>query len=134
MFVRVKNNFQFRMSEDGPFIVAASAIGSDGRAVAPDGTPPFSGQAFSHPGPGQIGALQRRWFSGPSSFNLDLALLKNVRIVEDQSLEIRMEALNIFNNPTWSVEDQDVSSVNFGRITSTANDPRRFQFSLHYRF
>ena len=125
---------KFRMSSDGPFFVAASAIGSDGRAVAPDGQPPFSGQAFFHPPPGEIGALQRRWFSGPWTFNLDFALLKQMRINERHALEFRMEALNVFNHPTWIVEDQDLSSVNFGQITSSFYGPRRIQLSLHYRF
>ncbi len=131
---QLDNLLQFRMTGTGPFIVAASTIGSDGRGVSPDGQPPFEGQAFSHPGPGDIGALQRRWFSGPWTFQLDLAMLKNIRIKNEHSLEFRVESFNIFNHPTWLVEDQDISSVNFGQITSAFNSPRRFQFSLHYRF
>ena len=125
---------QFRMTESGPFIVAASAIGSDGRGVAPDGQPPFIGQAFSHPGAGEIGALQRRWSSGPWEYLLDLAFMKRMIIKEHHSLELRVESLNILNHPTWFIDDQDISSVNFGQITSTSNSPRRFQFSMHYRF
>jgi hypothetical protein len=56
---------KFRMTGIGPYFVAASAIGPDGRAVAPDGSAPFQGQVFFHPGPGTVGALQRRMFSGP---------------------------------------------------------------------
>ncbi len=125
---------QFRMTDTGPYIVNSSAIGSDGRGIAPDGQPPFEGQAFSHPEPGKIGALQRRWFSGPWTFQLDLALMKDIRIHDENSLEFRVESFNILNHPTWYVIDQDIGSVNFGQITSTFNSPRRFQFSLHYRF
>jgi len=125
---------QLRMTANGPYIVAASAIGSDGRGVAPDGQVPFDGQVFSHPGPGEIGTVQQRWFSGPSTFNLDFALFKQFRIHEAHTLEFRMEALNIFNHPTWFVSDQDISSVSFGRVTSTFYGPRRIQLSLHYRF
>jgi hypothetical protein len=125
---------KFRMTANGPYIVAASAIGSDGRGVAADGQAPFNGQVFSHPGPGEIGTVQQRWFSGPSTFNLDFALFKQFRIHEAHTLEFRMEALNIFNHPTWLVSDQDISSVRFGRVTSTFYGPRRIQLSLHYRF
>jgi len=125
---------RFRMTANGPYIVGASATGSDGRGVAADGQAPFSGQVFFHPGPGEIGTLQQRWFSGPSTFNLDFALLKQFIVHEAHALEFRMEALNIFNHPTWYVSDQDVSSVSFGRITSTFYGPRRIQLSLHYRF
>ena len=38
--------FQFRQTPTGPYSVAASAIGADGRAVAADGKPPFSGQVL----------------------------------------------------------------------------------------
>jgi len=125
---------QFRMSDNGPFFVAASAVGSDGRGVAPDGQSPFSGQAFFHPPSGEIGSLQRRLFSGPWTFNLDFALLKQMRIAERQTLEFRAEALNVFNHPTWIVGDQDISSVSFGQITSSLYGSRRIQLSLHYRF
>jgi hypothetical protein len=83
---------------------------------------------------GQIGGLQQRMFSGPWTFNLDFALLKATRISEQHSLELRVEASNVFNHPTWLVGDQQISSVNFGRIASAFYDRRLVQFSLHYRF
>ncbi len=116
-------------------IVADSAIGSDGRAVAPDGAAPFSGQVFSNPGAGMIGALQRRMFSGPWDFNLDLALIKRTQITERQSVELRMDAQNIFNHASfWGGADQNINSTQFGRITSTFYGRRLFQFGLFYRF
>ncbi|MCS6951914.1 MAG: TonB-dependent receptor [Bryobacterales bacterium] len=126
--------FQLRMTGVGPFFVAASAIGPDGRAVAPDGQPPFSGQVFFHPAPGQIGTLQRRMFSGPWAFNLDFGIQKNTKITERHSLEIRMESSNIFNHPTWFVGDQLIDSTTFGRITSTFFGRRLIQFGAYYRF
>jgi len=125
---------QFRMTSTGPYIVAASAVGTDGRGVAPDGTAPFAGQLFVNPGPGRNGTLQRRSFNGPSLFNLDFALMKITPISENQTLEFRMEASNFFNNATWNVGDQTINSPTFGKITSTFYDSRRIQFSLHYRF
>jgi len=123
-----------RISGVGPYFAAASLIGADARAVAPDGERPFSGQAFFHPGAGAIGGLQRRMFSGPWVFNLDFAVLKNTRITERQSVELRMESSNIFNHPTWFVGDQGISSTQFGRITNTFFGRRLIQFGLYYRF
>ncbi|NWG14565.1 MAG: hypothetical protein HXY20_13645, partial [Acidobacteria bacterium] len=125
---------KFRMTANGPYIVAASAIGSDGRGIATDGQAPFNGQVFSHPGPGEIGTLQQRWFSGPPTFNLDFALFKQFSIREAHKLEFRMEALNTLNHPTWLVSDQDIGSVLFGRVTGSLYGPRKIQLSLHYRF
>jgi hypothetical protein len=125
---------QFRMTNNGPFIVAASAIGNDGRGVAPDGSAAFSGQAFSNPNPGEIGGLQRRWFSGPWRFDFDLGVLKKIQLRERHSVEFRLEALNALNHPTWFVPDQDINSVSFGRLQNTANESRKLQLSLRYQF
>ena len=58
---------RFRMTDDGPFMVGQGAINPrDNSGVAVDGLDPFRGQVFSHPGPGEVGVLQRRLFSGPS--------------------------------------------------------------------
>jgi hypothetical protein len=126
---------QFRMTGNGPYFVAASAINpKDGRAVAPDGEAPFAGQVFFHPGPGTVGGLQRRMFSGPWTFNMDFGILKKTRITERQSVELRMEATNVFNHAAFAVHDQAIGSVNFGRITDTYTWPRIVQFGLYYRF
>jgi hypothetical protein len=115
-------------------IVANSAIASDGRAVAPDGAVPFSGQVFSNPGAGTIGALQRRMFSGPWDFNMDLALIKKTQITERQSVELRMDAQNIFNHASFFVGDQSINSTQFGRVTQNFYGRRLIQFGLFYRF
>jgi hypothetical protein len=126
--------FQFRMTGTGPYFADASAIGADGRAVAPDGRPPFRGQVFSHPGPGEIGALQRRWMSGPWAWSLDIGIHKVTPITERHSIEIRMESTNIFNHPTWFVGNQNIESTNFGRISSTYFGSRLIQFGAYWRF
>jgi hypothetical protein len=131
---QLDNILQFRQSANGPYIVSAAAIGPDGRAVSPDGTAPFNGQAFFNPAPGEIGGLQQRGFSGPWNFNLDLAALKKFQLAESQSLEFRLEALNALNHPTWFVADQLINSTSFGQIQSTANSSRRLQLSLRYQF
>jgi hypothetical protein len=126
---------QFRMTGNGPLIVPNSALAPDGRAVGPDGAAPFAGQVFTNPGAGTIGALQRRMFSGPTDFNMDLSLIKQTRITERQSVELRMDAKNIFNHASfWVGTDQNINSTQFGRITSTFYDRRLIQFGLFYRF
>jgi hypothetical protein len=124
----------FRMTPTGPYYIAASAIGSDGRGTAPDGTPAFTGQAFANPGTGAIGALQRRSFYGPREFNQDLSLLKDTKLFERHLLRIRMDAANVFNHPTFSVGDQNINLTSFGKITSTFYARRVIQFSAYYKF
>jgi hypothetical protein len=125
---------RFRQTGNGPYFVGASAIGADGRAVASDGTAPFTGQVFSNPGAGEVGGLQRRMFSGPAFWNTDLRILKTFTIHETHRLELSGDLFNFTNTPSFFINDQDINSVNFGRITSTASDRRVVQFGLYYRF
>jgi hypothetical protein len=128
----------FRMTPSGPYFIAASAIGSDGRGVAPDGASPFNGQVFYNAGAGTVGTVQRNFFSGPSIWSLDMKLSKTIRIRENETLEIRLDSLNVLNHPTFFVGNQYIDSPTFGKITSTGNEVfssrRLLQLSASYRF
>jgi hypothetical protein len=126
--------FGVQMTGNGPFFVPQSIKGSDGRAVAADGAAPFSGQVFSQPVAGNIGSLQRNYFSGPWVFDMDASISKLTKIKERHSLELRMDSTNIFNHPTWSIGNQTITSTNFGKITSTFFGRRLVQFAMYYRF
>jgi hypothetical protein len=134
---------KFRMTGNGPTMIAASAINpADGTGVNADGTPAFSGQVFFNPAPGGLGTLQRRAFSGPWTFNLDASLMKTVNITEHQSLELRMEAFNALNHATFWSGDQYINSVlpsqntfqPFGVISSVFYPPRVVQFGAYLKF
>lgn len=129
---------RFRMTSAGPYFIAPSAIGPDGRGAAADGAAPFAGQVFFNPAPGSVGTLQRDWFSGPSISTLDLKISKTTRISERQSLELRLTGSNIFNHPNFFIFDQDINSTTFGKITQTggrlSSDNRQLQLSLSYHF
>ncbi|MDX1982969.1 MAG: TonB-dependent receptor, partial [Bryobacteraceae bacterium] len=99
---------------NGVWAVSQGSRGPDGRGVGNDGAAPFNGQAFFHPGPGQVGSLQRRMFSGPWAFGLDMALLKRFPIRGDDYIELRANGYNLPNHPTFDYGDQLISSVNFG--------------------
>lgn len=107
-----------------------------GRAVGADGAAPFTNQAFFHPNAGDVGSLQRRMFSGPGSFFLDSAIAKRFNIREGHSLEVRAETFNLPNHTSFTIGvDQDISSVNFARITGVNGNGARFwQFGMYYRF
>ena len=130
--------FQFRMTGTGPYFVAASALNpADGRAVASDGATPFAGQVFYQPVAGNIGALQRNYFSGPTIWDVDMKVSKVTRIREKHVVELRMDATNVFNHPAFYMGDMTITSTTFGKITSLINPGstrRLLQFALYYRF
>ncbi|HLH41823.1 MAG TPA: TonB-dependent receptor [Bryobacteraceae bacterium] len=133
-YSQLASMLQFRMTGNGPYYLPASAIGPDGRGVAPDGQPAFNGQIFFNPPAGTVGTLQRRMFTGPSVFYMDAALSKTTNITERVKAELRLEALNIFNHPTFAIFAQDINSTQFGKISSTATAPRQLQLDLKVAF
>lgn len=129
------NFLQFRMTGNGPYIVSQSAIGADGRGVAPVGSV-FQGQIFTNPTAGTIGELQRRMFTGLPVFNMDAALFKETHVTERYRVELKMEALNVFNHDTFAVFSPSlaINSQQFGQITSNALGPRQLQFMVQVNF
>jgi hypothetical protein len=106
-----------------------------GRASEGYGTTPFSGQVFFNAEPGATGSLARGAINGPSNFNIDLSLLKNIQVTERVRLQIRGEAFNLLNNVNFHLtQTQDIGSVNFGRSTSTAVAARVVQFGGRLEF
>ena len=131
---QLKNLFQFRNTANGPYYVAASAIGSDGRAVSPDGTAAFTGQIFTEPGAGTIGTMQKAMLNAPGVWDLDFKVSKDVAITETKSIQIRMDSTNFFNHTTYYVGDQTLTSTTFGKITSQYYGNRLIQFALYFKF
>ncbi len=124
------------MTANGPYYVPASAIGPDGRGTTDIGTPAFQGQLFTNPGAGSVGVLQRRQFTGPSVFNMNVALFKDTRIREGVSIELRAESLNVFNHEAFAVfsGNLDINSPQFGQVTSSATAPRQLQLAVRVKF
>jgi hypothetical protein len=126
---------KYQMTGNGPMIVSPSAINpADGTGVNAFGDPTFTGQVFSNPPAGSLGVLQRRLFSGPWTFNLDMSLLKTVKITEHQNVEFRADAFNVLNHATFWSGDQNINTTTFGVISSTFYPARIMQFGLYYRF
>ena len=127
---------RFRMTDDGPFIIAEGAINPrDNSGVSPDGAEPFLGQVFFHPGPGEAGSLQRRLFSGPTGFFLDFSVSKSTRITEGQIVKAGARVENLLNHPVFYASPvQLIGSSQFGRISETLSQERRIELFVRYEF
>jgi hypothetical protein len=96
--------------------------------------------------PGTVGTLGQNWIEGPTHAGFDVNLVKRVRIRESKELEIRVDAVNVMNNPRWTFVTgaTDINNPNFGKLTG--NDPtganqadnpvsnRRFVFNARFNF
>ncbi len=73
---------------------------------------------------GQIGNVNRRFFHGPGLNNWDMAILKTTNLTETKSLQIRIEAFNVFNHAQFQNPDGSINSGGpesgglFGMVTS----------------
>ena len=100
------------------------------------GKPEFNTALFQLPELGQIGTASRRLFYGPGIVNFDAALHKNVRLAESRSLELRVEAFNIFNHGQFfgpAAVNGNISSAGFGQIVNAAA-PRLVQLAAKFSF
>jgi len=126
---------KYQMTGNGPMIVSPSAVNpADGTGVSAPGSAAFQGQVFSNPGAGTLGVLQRRMFSGPWTFNIDLRASKTIDITEHQKVDLIMDAFNALNHATFWAGDQSINSTTFGLMSSMFYSPRILQFGAHYRF
>ncbi|CAN5789523.1 hypothetical protein BH24ACI5_BH24ACI5_14910 [soil metagenome] len=108
--------------------------------AAPIGAP---GSAFTRPAAGTFGNMKRNSLRGPGYWRTDASIFKHFRVTGTKQLEVRAEAVNLFNNVNLGNPDSQIgvpgnNNNNAGRINSTAyfnNDPQRnFQFALKFTF
>jgi hypothetical protein len=96
----------------------------------------FNPAAFSENALGTPGTAKRRFFHGPGMDNFDMALLKNLRLKESKSLQLRLEGFNVFNHAQFfgpQSVDGNISSATFGRAVC-ADAPRLIQFGAKLLF
>jgi hypothetical protein len=90
---------------------------------------------FSSPAAGSMGNTGKGYFFGPRFIDMDLALLKRIRIKETMNLEVRADATNISNTASFGLPTATYTSSLFGRIGGGVESaPRRIQLGLKFNF
>jgi hypothetical protein len=110
--------------------VSGRAVGADNLTNAAG----FDGQVFFNPAAGQVGNLAILAFDGPSQFRIDLAVSKRIRLIDTHRIEVKGEAFNLTNTPSFFRGDMDINSQTFGRITQVNVGSRVVQLSVRYEF
>jgi len=93
----------------------------------------FDISAFAPNALGTVGNARHNFFAGPPVNNLDFTAIKRTSFGERYNLEFRTEVFNLLNHTQFFNPIGDISSANFGNITS-ARDPRFIQFGLKLDF
>ncbi|MFN7924588.1 MAG: TonB-dependent receptor [Bryobacteraceae bacterium] len=82
---------------------------------------------------GHYGTSGRNILPSPGLVNLDFAVFKNFPISERKDIQFRWESYNFMNTPPFNPPTLEISSGNFGRVTS-AGTGREMQFALRFQF
>jgi hypothetical protein len=92
----------------------------------------FTVSDFSTPAPFTYGNSPRSLANlrSPGRINTDLSAIKKVPISERFTGELRAEAFNLFNHPTFGNPNTRLGSGNTGVITSQVNLPRQIQLAV----
>ena len=57
-----------------------------------------------------------------------------ISVASQQTLELRIEVFNLFNNFNWGIPNANLDAGTFGRITTQSGDMRIMQFGVKYGF
>ena len=113
--------------------------------------PSSNGAAIANALGTDIGNVGRNILRGPHQTTVDFSIIKRFRIDESKSLEFRAEFFNLFNHVNLANPISDLNAVistgsldsntgriinpgDFGRITSTSNNPRLIQFAIKLNY
>jgi hypothetical protein len=72
---------------------------------------------------------------GPTSYDLDMALQKTLKITEHWNAVFNATAINVTNVVIWGPPQSNVGTPStFGQVTSVANSSRDIQLSLRINY
>lgn len=94
----------------------------------------FNTSLFSLETLGSFGTSPRRFFHGPGLNNWDMALLKDTKITESKSLQLRFEAFNIWNHAQFNNPNGLINSTQLFGVVTSANAPRILQVGAKFIF
>ena len=113
--------------------------------------PSSNGTAVANALGTDIGNVGRNVLRGPGQSNVDFSIIKRFPLGESRNIEFRAEVFNLHNHVNLSNPISDFNAVfatgsfesntgrisdpgDFGRITSTSNNPRLIQFAVKFNY
>jgi hypothetical protein len=108
-------------------------IGS-GKLSNPTATKWFDPTAFTIPAAYTYGNSRRNILRSDRLVDLDTTVKKNFPFSESKILEVRVEAFNLANHPTFSAPNATIGTASAGTVTSTLNSNRVLQGAVKFFF
>jgi len=96
----------------------------------------FDPNGFAMEPAGVLGNVGRNFFHGPGLNNWDMSLWKDTAITERTTLQLRIDAFNVFNHAQFANPVGDISDPRFGQILNTNpnSTARLLQLSAKFSF
>jgi hypothetical protein len=81
----------------------------------------------------RFGNSGRNILNGPGMVQINVGLIKAIKLDEKRSFQLRVESFNLPNHPNFDLPNVNVNAVNGGTVTS-ANEGRLMQVALKFLF
>lgn len=91
--------------------------------------PWFNTAPFSTPAGAVYGNMGQNVYSGPGQVTNNSSISRSFSIYESMSLQLRMDAFNSLNHPTFANPTTALTSSSFGHVTAITGAPRTLQFA-----
>jgi Carboxypeptidase regulatory-like domain len=80
------------------------------------------------------GTLGRNVFTGPGYANVDFGVHKKFAISESKSVQLQVNAFNLFNHPNFALPIRNLSDPDVGKSIATVGTPRVLQMAIRFDF
>jgi len=94
----------------------------------------FDTSAFVQPVGAVFGNMGQEMYEGPGQVSMNASLARNFPIHDSVSMDLRMDAFNPFNHPTFANPNTSLTSSSFGQVTAITGAPRTLQFAATISF
>jgi hypothetical protein len=94
----------------------------------------LNAKAFAIPAVGTLGNEVARSIEGPGFWKVDVSIARLLTFGASRTMELRIEAFNLFNNFNWGDPNTSLDAGTFGQINTQNGDPRIMQFAVKYGF
>ena len=94
----------------------------------------FNTDAYALQQLGTFGDAGRNTFFGPGITNVDASIIRNFRMFGRKTIQFRLEAFNVLNQPIWADPNTTLTNPLYGSITATRKPMRELQLGLKFVF
>jgi hypothetical protein len=96
---------------------------------------PNQAAQLTAPAAGQLGNTGKGFLFGPRYFDVDAALLKRIKVRERMNVELRADATNLTNTPSFGSPTATITSPVFGQIRDNVESgSRKIQVGGKFNF